>query len=88
MKLESTTYHYKVEAPDPGEANAWPHVAKRFSKTITYAPDSLMFDVHVTHEKHHVTVQNVRLSGQRVLKDGLSPHRVRESMFTSGAVPA
>ena len=91
MKLESTTYHYAIDAPNvrsgakPGDI--WPDLTKRHS-TLVYRPDYLSFDVHVTHETHRVSLQNVRVSGFRILKDNtLSSHRVHESMFAGEYAP-
>jgi hypothetical protein len=86
-QLESTTYHYKVEAPDPGSPDGWPDLLKRYSSTLHYRPDVLTFNVHVTQEKHRVIVQSVHLSGRRILKDGLSEHRVQETHLTARERP-
>ena len=80
MQLESTTYHYAM-SPEAGE---WPDLTKRYSKTTVYRPDYLSFDIHVTHETHRVSVQNISISGFRILKDNtFSSHRVRENLFGS-----
>lgn len=82
LTLESSTMHYAVTAPDPDGPDAWPDVRRRYT-SLTFRPDVLSFDVHVTHEQHHVKVEDVRLSGFRVLKDGLSTHRIGEHYLTS-----
>ena len=86
LKLESTTFHYSVEAPERTAPDAWPDLTKQYSTSLHYRPDHLSFDVHVTHDKHQVRVQNVRSGGLRVLKDGLSEHRVSED-FSTDTVP-
>jgi len=81
VKLESTTYHYAVKPPE-GPRVVWPDLKKTYSKSMVYRPDNLSFDVHVTAETGKVKIQNVRISGCRVLKDGLSDHRVSD-VFSS-----
>ena len=91
MKLESTTYHYAVKPPTPHETGGpreWPDLKKAFTNNVVYRPDNLSFDIHVTHETHTVRVDSVRLSGFRVVKDGLSEHRVHENHLFAGERPA
>src|SRR5579859_6534339 len=75
LVLDSTTFHYQVAGID----KAWPDQAKRYSQT-KFRPDSLSFNIHVTRTGR-VSWGNAHLDGFRVLKSGLSEHRVDERSY-------
>lgn len=73
-ELVSTTYHYTANMIGTSD------VKRNYSSQV-FRPDVLSFDVRVT--RAHVKVENIYLSGFRVLKGGLSEHRVREHYLSS-----
>jgi|SRR5579859_961494 len=79
--LESTTRRFAADRYKNNAGRyAWPDSFPH-ARTIRFRPDHLAFEIHITHEKHHASVQRVYLSGPRVLADGsLSEHRVTESL--------
>lgn len=71
VQLDSTTYHYQAKVEDA------PDVKRAYTKHDVFRPDNLSFDIHVTRQGH-VYARNIAASGQRVLKDRLSEHRLND----------
>lgn len=86
MQLESTTYHYHVDRPS-GSLDDWPVAVVMSYTSQYYRPDSLSFDIHVTHKTHTVTVGTISISGPRILKHGLSANRIGDDYYRAAGAP-